>query len=129
MVPESRQHAYLEDDPKDPSRRLIRQVLGAVSEYERSMIALRLRSGRELKAVRGGYAFGAPPLGFKSENRALVRDNTEWRTVERVRHLHQQGRSFRQIAETLTAEGCAPKRGDRWHPETLRRIVARPERI
>ena len=31
---------YLADDPDDPSRRLIRQVLGAVSQYERSMIAL-----------------------------------------------------------------------------------------
>ncbi len=29
---------YLEDDPSDPSRRLIRQILGAVNEYERSMI-------------------------------------------------------------------------------------------
>ena len=35
--------ANLHDDPEDPSRRLIRQVLGAVSEYERSMIALRPR--------------------------------------------------------------------------------------
>jgi DNA invertase Pin-like site-specific DNA recombinase len=33
--------AYLEDDPLDPSRRLIRQVLGAVNEYERAMIGLR----------------------------------------------------------------------------------------
>lgn len=38
--------AFLVDDPDDPSRKLIRQVLGAVSEYERSMIALCLRSGR-----------------------------------------------------------------------------------
>ena len=51
---------YLGDDPDDPSRTLIRQVLGAVSQYERSMIALRLRSGRRRKAQHGGYAFGAP---------------------------------------------------------------------
>src|SRR5512132_162390 len=41
--------ANLHDDPEDPSRRLIRQVLGAVSEYERAMIALRLRRGRAAK--------------------------------------------------------------------------------
>jgi DNA invertase Pin-like site-specific DNA recombinase len=46
----------IEDDPDDPSRRLIRQVLGAVSEYERSLIRLRLRNGRRRKAERGGYA-------------------------------------------------------------------------
>src|SRR5258706_7555130 len=45
---------YLSDDPDDPSRKLIRQVLGAVSEYERGMISLRLRSGRRRKAENGG---------------------------------------------------------------------------
>ena len=59
---------YLGDDPDDPSRTLIRQVLGAVSQYERSMIALRLRSGRRRNASQGGYAYGAPPFGFKAED-------------------------------------------------------------
>jgi hypothetical protein len=42
--------AFLRDDPTDPSRALIRQVLGAVSEYERKMITVRLRAGRARKA-------------------------------------------------------------------------------
>jgi DNA invertase Pin-like site-specific DNA recombinase len=50
---------YLVDDPDDPSRKLIRQILGAVSEYERAMIPLRLRSGRHRKAKHGGFAYGA----------------------------------------------------------------------
>ncbi len=49
---------FLADDPQDPSRRLIRQILGAVNEYERSMIALRMRGGRERKRAAGGYAGG-----------------------------------------------------------------------
>src|SRR5262245_53418179 len=40
---------YLDDDPDDPSRKLIRQVLGAVREFESSMILLRLRNGRRAK--------------------------------------------------------------------------------
>ncbi len=47
------EQAVIEDDPDDPSRRLIRQVLGAVAEYERSLIRLRLRNGRRRKAERG----------------------------------------------------------------------------
>ncbi len=47
------EQAVIEDDPEDPSRRLIRQVLGAVAEYERSLIRLRLRNGRRRKAERG----------------------------------------------------------------------------
>jgi DNA invertase Pin-like site-specific DNA recombinase len=64
--------ANLHDDPEDPSRRLIRQVLGAVSEYERAMIALRLRRGRAAKAARGGFAYGSPAFGHRAAGRALV---------------------------------------------------------
>jgi DNA invertase Pin-like site-specific DNA recombinase len=33
----------------------LRRVLGAVNEYERSMISLRLRAGRLRKGQNGGY--------------------------------------------------------------------------
>ena len=63
---------YLDDDPNDPSRKLIRQVLGAVNEYEKSVISLRLRSGRRMKAERGGFAYGSPAFGQRAEGKALV---------------------------------------------------------
>jgi hypothetical protein len=45
--------------------------------------------------------------------------------VRRIGELHAAGKSLRQIAETLTEEKKKPRRGKRWHPECLRRIVAR----
>ncbi len=116
---------YLRDDPEDPSRKFIRQVLGGVSEYERSMVSLRLRAGRDRKGERGGYAFGSPPLGARAEGGELVVDEREAATVERIRELHAAGASLRQIAAVLTEEGHQTKRGGRWHPETLRKVVAR----
>lgn len=113
------------DDPEDPSRRLIRQVLGAVSEYERSLIRLRLRNGRRRKAERGGFAYGSPAYGFRAEARELVPEPTEAAAVARIRQLRAQGASVRAIAAALTAEGHRPKRGGQWHPETVRRIIAR----
>src|SRR5207244_2593385 len=61
--------AYLapDDAGDDPSRALIRQILGAVAQYERGMIRLRLRQGKARKVARGGYAGGAPPFGFRAE--------------------------------------------------------------
>ena len=50
---------------------MIRQVLGAVAEYERSMVVLRLRNGRRRKAEMGGYASGAPAFGFEARDKAL----------------------------------------------------------
>jgi DNA invertase Pin-like site-specific DNA recombinase len=115
--------AFLKDDPEDPSRALIRQVLGAVAQYERAMITLRLRSGRMRKAAKGGYAHGAPRLGYRAEGRALVPNPEEQRVVERVRELHTEGLSLRGIAKALEDEDLKPKRSDRWHPETVRLLI------
>lgn len=117
---------YLGDDPDDPSRALIRQVLGAVSQYEKSMIALRLRSGRRRKAEKGGYAFGAPPLGMRAEGSELVPDEAEQTVIRRVLVLQADGMSVRGIATTLTAERVPTKRGNpTWHPTTVARVLER----
>lgn len=114
---------YLADDPDDPSRKLIRQVLGAVAEYERSMIALRLRSGRRRKAEKGGFAYGSPRFGYRAERGELVEDDGEQATVARMAELREQGASLRTIATTLDAEGHKPKRGTRWHPQTVASVL------
>jgi DNA invertase Pin-like site-specific DNA recombinase len=117
---------YLDDDPDDPSRRLIRQVLGAVNEYERGMIALRLRSGRRAKAERGGFAYGSPALGYRAKGGELVPVDDEQATVARIKELHEAGASLRTICTTLEAEGHQTKRGSTtWHPQTVARVIER----
>ncbi len=115
---------YLTDDPDDPTRKLIRQVLGAVNEYDRAMIGVRLRAGRRMKAEKGGYAYGSPPVGYRAEGKALGVEETESRAGARARELREQGESLRVIARTLDAEGHRAKRGGRWHPTTLARALA-----
>ena len=117
---------YLTDDPDDPSRKMIRQILGGVAEYERSMIRLRLRSGRRKKAAKGGYAYGSPPYGWESIDGKLEKVEAEQAVLGRMRSLQQEGHSIRQNAETLNAEGAAAKReGSLWHPTTVARALAR----
>ena len=118
--------AYLQDDPGDPSRKMIRQVLGAVAEYERSMIALRLRSGRARKAQRGGFAYGAPPYGYAAVDGELVELAEEQATLSRIQRDHRYGKSLRAIAEALNADGVKPRRGRAWHPGVLARLMNRP---
>ena len=104
----------LRDDPDDPTRKLVRRMLGLINEYERDMIALRMRRGRRLKANRGGYAYGSPAFGQRSVNKQLAKDPTEQATLRRMVELRQAGASTRQIAATLNAEGRLTKRGRQW---------------
>jgi DNA invertase Pin-like site-specific DNA recombinase len=126
--------AYLADDPGDPSRRLIRQVLGAVAEYERAMIRLRLAAGRARKAETGRYAYGGPPFGWRAEGGELVEDPEEQAALAVIRSMHAAGASSREIARALDAGGHKPKsaswrdgkrRAKRWHSQQVLRIIGR----
>lgn len=116
-----------QDDPDDPLRKAMRQMVGVFSELERSMIVKRMRDGRRTTAEKGEYAYGSPHYGYRSAGGALVADQGEQDTLARIRELRSEGRSYRSMAATLTEEGHRPKRSDRWHVESLRRIVARLE--
>src|SRR4029450_2288449 len=88
---------YLQDDPHDPTRKLVRQVLGAISEFERSLIRLRLQRGRALEAEGGPF-------------------DREQQAVAMALNLKRKGCSLRQIGVALTEAGFTSKRGGPWHP-------------
>lgn len=113
------------DDPDDPMRTAMRQMVGVFGELERAMIGKRLRDGRKHKASNGGFAYGSPPLGFRAEGKELVKDPAEQVTVRRIFALHDEGKSLREIVVTLTEEGHKPKRSSRWHPQTIAKILQR----
>jgi DNA invertase Pin-like site-specific DNA recombinase len=114
---------YLTDDPDDPSRRLIRHVLGAVNDYERAMIRLRLRRGQQRKAELGGYAAGRPRYGYRAEGKQLVEVPGEQEVIKRVRRLRRAGNSYRQIAALLEGEKVRPRSGGTWHPTMVARLL------
>jgi DNA invertase Pin-like site-specific DNA recombinase len=115
---------YLRDDPHDPTRKLIRQVLGAVSEFERALIRLRLQRGRALKAELGGFAYGSPPFGFRAEGGELAEEPTEQEAIRLALDMKRKGQSLRQIGTALTDAGFSSKRGGDWHPTTVARMLS-----
>jgi DNA invertase Pin-like site-specific DNA recombinase len=65
----------------DPTRRLIRQVLGAVSEFEKRILVLKLRAARERKRNRGERVEGVKPYGHFPAEAAIV---------ARMKQLHRK---------------------------------------
>jgi DNA invertase Pin-like site-specific DNA recombinase len=115
------------DDPDDPTRTLIRQVLGAVAQYDRAAIGARMRAGRAAKRRAGGYADGAPPFGWRAVGGELVEDPGEQATLARMIHLRDSGLSLRVIGDVLAREGHQPRRADRFHPKVLAYILNREQ--
>ncbi len=118
------ENELLSGESKDPSRKLIRTILGAISEYDREMVTDRLEAARRAKAETGGYAHGALPYGFRSVKGDLEPDEAEQTALDLMESLADQGMSTRKIAEILTAEGHRTKRGGKWSSPTVSRILS-----
>ena len=64
----------------DPTKVLIRQIVGAVGQYERAVIRGRMMAGKAAKVAKGGYGGGRPAYGYKAIGGALVPNgkNLRW---------------------------------------------------
>jgi DNA invertase Pin-like site-specific DNA recombinase len=105
------------DDPGDPSRKLIRQVLGAVAEYERAMIRLRMTRGRRRLLDAQGWAGGPEPYGWS--------DPAEVAVLDYVGARRRQGVPWQTLARLLNHSGKAKRNGRPWTAAELQRTYAR----
>lgn len=90
----------------DKERVLLRQILGALAEYEKEIIKLRLFAGRIKKAEQGKHASGPLPFGFSTtEDGTFVFNEAETTVVRRIFDLRmKEAKSYREIAQTILKE-------------------------
>lgn len=117
--------ANLTDDASDPQRKLIRQIIGSIHEYERALIRLRLRAGYERKAqTPGAYMGGRPPYGWAAIGNMLRPLPHEQKIRRRIKDQAAAGWSMQKIADKLNADGVPTKSGvAKWHPQVVSRVV------
>lgn len=119
----------LADGGADPTRNLTRQILGAIAEYERALIVMRLRGGKLAKQAEGGYIGGRVPYGKRlTDDGRIIPDEYEVDVIQRMQSMRSDGASFRQICSTLNAADIRTKEGSEWVPPTVRSILLRMAR-
>jgi DNA invertase Pin-like site-specific DNA recombinase len=105
----------------NPTSRLIRQILGAVAEFEKSVLVGKLRAARQRQRLKHGRCEGRKPFGtFPGEAEI----------VERIKDMRRKPRkgerlSFVAIAELLNQEGVPTRSGKPWRPSTVGNILGR----
>ena len=108
-------------------------VMAGAAEMERNLIRERTASAlQHLKAQ--GVQLGGETLGWirtdeiDAAGRKVVRKVTgECEVVSRILDLRSKGLTLQAIANTLTDEGHPTKRGGKWYPATVRKVVKRAE--
>jgi DNA invertase Pin-like site-specific DNA recombinase len=104
------------DDPDDPQRRFLRQVMGAAAELERGLIRARLHRGRKRKAQAGGYIGGPTvPFGYRvGADGSFTEQPEEQATIQRIISTRREGRTWKQVGAALNM-----------HPNTVKKIYYR----
>lgn len=102
----------------DPSRKLVRQMFGAIAEYEKSMVVLKLRGARQRMRVRTGRCEGIKPYGHTA---------AEGQVLGRMREMRASRMAVDTIAETLNRDGIKTRSGGNWYGATVNKILKRPE--
>jgi site-specific DNA recombinase len=109
-----------------PEGRLLLNVKGIISEYEREKIRERTQRGKREKARRG-LIVASYPYGYRPDPEApgrLVVHEAEGEIVRLIyRLLVDEQRSTRAIVVELRRLGIQPARGRRWGPTSVRRIL------
>ena len=100
----------------DPSRKLMRQVMGAFHEYEKQMIVVKLRGARQRTKTKSGRCEGRKPYGHYPG---------EADTLKRMKELNSSGMTATDIAATLRAEGRTTRNDGDWLQPTVSKILNR----
>lgn len=103
----------------DPTRKLIRQLLGAVAEWNKDEIVKKMRVARERIRARGERCEGAKPYEILNPaESALV---LAWIVAAR-----QRGNSFHAITKQLNlGTEYRPPNGGKWQSSTVHKLYTR----
>lgn len=101
-------------DDGDPTRKLIRQILAALAEWDKSQLVLKLRLARERKTRLTGWQPGARPFGDTP---------SELRTLNIIKNFLSRGMTQARIAQLLNEAGLTTRYGNRWSQQKLSEML------
>lgn len=96
-----------------PTAVLIRQILGAVAQFEKTMLVEKLRGARDRKSAKLGRRIEGNPAWKAAPERA----------VKIARAAHERKLPLRAIAVELAAKGFLSPSGRQYGPQSVKRML------
>ncbi len=102
-------------DTTSASGRMIFRMLAVLGEFERDLVSERTRSALQYKKSQGERV-GNIAYGYELsvDNKTLVKNKDEQRTLTLIVELRETGYSLRAIADRLNDEGMTTRKGTAW---------------
>lgn len=101
----------------DPTRVLIRQIMGGVAQWDKAQIVNKLRGARQRKRLQIGKCEGRKSYGEKDD---------EAETLIRICQCRLAGLTWQSITNWLNTEVPTRVVGRRWFPATVQKMAGGP---
>src|SRR5262249_32805751 len=116
LIPATAPDFFIEDTP---TAVLVRQVLGAIAQFEKATLIAKLRGARERKRATGAKVEGRRTLAESAPN-----------AVAMARELRRRQRmSMREIAAELERAGFTGPEGKQYHPGSIKVMLDGPKPV
>ena len=102
------------NDGGDPSRTLIRQIFGAIAQWEKSVIVLKTRAARDRIRKSTGRCEGVKPYGSLPGEDEILRHIESWSA---------DGLPHRTIAGSLNLSGFRTRHGKEWTKKHVAQVL------
>jgi DNA invertase Pin-like site-specific DNA recombinase len=104
----------------DPGRVFMRQIAGAVAQYEKDRLVNKLKSGRERKRQqsKGGKVEGRKTLAEKVPEAVAFAKRLHRASPKTGKHM-----SLQKISEALVGAGHLNERGQPYNPKSVRSMI------
>lgn len=115
------------DMPETPSSKLIRDILLAIADFQRSLIRAKTSAAMRAHQASGRKMGGVPPYGWRISSTASARieeDPHEQEIIARMVEMRADGASYGEIADVLERDGIRC-RGGSWHRSSIMRTLRR----
>jgi site-specific DNA recombinase len=117
-------------DTSSGTGKMVFQMFGMVSEWERSAIVERTRNGRLQRYRDGCWAGGKAPYGYSYDKatRKLVINESEARIVKRMYSEYADGKSLFGISQSLNRDHIPgrTKNSQGWWQTAVRQVLLNP---
>ncbi len=112
-------------DTSTASGRLVLNVMGSVSQWEREAIGERTAEALAVMRSNGRRISRHAPYGYRLNGQGWIEDEWEQEAVQVMRTLRADGLSLRRIAERLQTQGFTSRTGKRLSPQLIANVLGR----
>ena len=119
-------------DTTSAAGKMVFRMLAVLAEFERDQLSERTASALQHIRASGKKTGGKVPYGYDldADGRTLIPNASEQRVLRRIRSLRQEGRSLREIAALLDADGVPTKSGrGSWSCKVVFSLLRRDEEV